>query len=89
MLTVKGIHDNELYLNIRSAMKKLYSVIYIQFIVFATSNIICWITTGIIYITCMFLEKYSIEMVIWVVAVISPINSLINPVMFTSMVFRE
>ena len=89
MLTVKGMHDSEQHLNIKSAKKKSYSVIIIQIIVFATSNIICWLTAGVIYITCMFLEQYSIEMVIWVVAAISPINSLINPIMFTSMLFRE
>ena len=87
MLTVKGMHDSEQNLNSRNVKKKLYSVIYIQIIVFA--NIICWVTAGTIYITCMFLEKYSIEMVIWVVAAVSPINSIINPVMYTSMVFRE
>ena len=89
ILTVKAMYATEVYLNISSSKKKSYSVINIQVIVFATSNIICWITAGIINITCMFLEKYSIEMVIWTVAAISPINSLINPVMFISMKLRE
>ena len=89
MLTVKGMHDAELNLNSRSAKKNLYSMFYVQIIVFATSNIICWVTAGAICITCMFLEKYSIELVIWVVAAVSPINSLMNPVMFINMVFRE
>ena len=88
-LTIKGIHDAKINLDIRISKKKSYSAINIQMIVFITSGIICWIAADITYITCIFLERYSIEMIVWIVAAVSPINSLINPVMFTIMKFRE
>ena len=88
-LTLKAVHNANDNLDIRISKKKSYSAINIQLIVFITSSIICWIATDITYITCIFLERYSIEMIIWIVAAVSPINSLINPVMFTIMKFRE
>ena len=88
-LTLKGLHDANKNLNIRLSRKISYLAINIQLIVFITSSIICWIASDITYISCIFLERYSIEMIIWIVAAISPINSLINPVMFTIMKFRE
>ena len=88
-LIIKGIHDAKINLDIRISKKKSYSAINIQIIVFITSGIICWIAADITYVTCIFLERYPIEMIIWIVAAVSPINSLINPVMFTIMKFRE
>ena len=73
-LTIKGIHDAKINLDIRISMKQSFSAINIQMIVFITSGIICWIAADITYITCIFLERYSIEMIIWIVAAV---NSLI------------
>ena len=80
-LIIKGLHDTKVNPEVRISKKKSLLTINIQIIVFSTSNIICWIAAGITYITCIFLEKYSIEMIIWIIAAVSPINSLINPVM--------
>ena len=54
----------------------------IQLFIITGSNILCWIPVGCIYLTSMFLDKYPIDMVIWTTIIVTPINSIINPIEF-------
>ena len=63
--------------------KKENLFILAQIITVTLSNIICWVPSGIIYLHSTFVEKYSIDIVIWTTIFITPINSLINPAIFT------
>ena len=46
------------------------------------SNIICWVPTNIMYFAFLFLAKYPIELLTWAIALVTSLNSIINPVIF-------
>ncbi len=45
------------------------------------TNSLCWLPSAILLITSTHLQEYPISILFWVVLVISPINSLLNPFM--------
>ena len=54
----------------------------IQLVIGSVSNFLCWYPTDIIYIMALLKDKYPINMIIWTVIVIMPINSIVNPLVF-------
>ncbi len=54
----------------------------LQLVVVTASNILCWIPFDIIYILSLFLLRYPVEMVIWTTIAVTPINSVVNPLVF-------
>ena len=57
-----------------------------------SSSMVCicsWIPSGIIFVVCMFLEKYPIDMIIWTVFLVVPINSVANPLLFSIGITRK
>ena len=76
---LKGIKNN---LTEKGVSSKSHLPIYVQVCLITVSNILCWIPSGIIYLVVMSLEKYPINLIIWSTIVITPINSIINPVVF-------
>ena len=61
------------------ASKIKSGTITIQSILVTASNLICWLPSSIIYVTSLIVSKYSTELLIWTTVVITPINSIINP----------
>ena len=61
-------------------LKKANSTVIFQIIALTISNIICWIPSGIIY---LFSNKYPIDIAIWTPIVLTPINSIIDPIVFS------
>ncbi len=61
----------------------------VQLLILTSSNIACWIPSGVIYFTSMLLETYPTDMVIWTTIVAMPINAMINPVVFTALFVRN
>ena len=53
-----------------------------QFCIFTVSNTVCWISSGIIFLICMFIDEFSITMLTWVVIKITSVNSITNSVIF-------
>ena len=64
-------------------LKKANSTVIIQIITLTISNIICWIPSGIIYLISTFSNKYPIDIAIWTPIVLTPINSIIDPIVFS------
>ena len=64
-------------------LKNKHLPVILQIIILTVSNIICWIPSGIIYLTLVFLDKYSIGIALWTPVVITPINSIVNPIIFS------
>ena len=62
---------------------------YIQIFIVTVSNILCWIPSGIIYLVALFLKKYPVNLIIWSTIAVTPINSVINPVVFIVANFRS
>ena len=52
----------------------------IQFVLFSVNNVICWIPSSVIHLTCLILVQYPTDVLFWTTVVISPINSILNPV---------
>ena len=71
------------------SMKRSIVPLLIQLITVTISNIICWIPSSIIYLTSMLIDKYPVEMLVWTVVVIVPINSIINPIVFIITTVRK
>lgn len=61
----------------------------VQIIIVTSSNILSWIPCGIIYVMVMFMEKYPIDMLIWITIGVAPINSVVNPIVFISTTVRK
>lgn len=69
--------------------KKLNTPLFIQLVVLGTSNILCWIPFSVIYISTIHMNKYPIEMVIWIIFAIVPVNALVNPFMIVFNAIRK
>ena len=61
----------------------------IQLIIITGSNILCWIPSITIHTIPMFMDQYPINMIIWTTVAVSPINSIINPIVFIMAVIRK
>ena len=53
-----------------------------QVIIVSGTNILCLIPSGTTYLLSMFLDKYPIDMIIWTTVAVTPINSIINLIVF-------
>ena len=69
--------------------KHVNTFFIVQMVIVTGSNILCWIPSGTIYLASTFLDKYPISMVIWTAVTITPINSIINPVVFIITTMRK
>ena len=65
------------------------TTLMIQIIIITASNTLCWIPSGIIYLISLFMKKYLIDMVTWATIAITPVNSIINPVVFIVTTIRK
>ena len=60
----------------------------VQLAIITGSNILCWISTNILYITFMSMGRYPFVMVIWTVVVVVPINSVVNPLVYMTVTLK-
>ena len=79
--------DEEIYSILKQ--KQISIAPFAQIFVLVSSNILCWFAGNMIYIAGIFMEKYPIEMMMWTTIVVSPINSIVHPVVFVSMVSKR
>ncbi len=70
--------------NIQAARSKQASnfALVAQLIILTGSNLVCWIPTSVLYLTSGFLLKYPTEMLLWIQVAVTPINSIVNPIVF-------
>ncbi len=61
----------------------------VQLILLSFSCIFCWIPTTSVYLSAMFLDKYPTEMVIWILVASMPVNSYLNPIIFSVYALRN
>ncbi len=64
-------------------------VLLCQLVLITVSNILCWFPTNTIYVTALFLTRYPINLVIWSTVTLMPLNSIINPSVFSFMGIRK
>ena len=70
--------------NLEATTSKVESIVlfYMQMIVLTSSSILCWIPSGTIFLVSLYLDKYPMVMIIWTIAFVVPITSIINPIVF-------
>ena len=54
----------------------------VQIICITCSHLLCWIPDIIIYLFVYFMDKYPMEMILWKLVCISPLNSILIPIIF-------
>ena len=75
--------------NIRKSNTDNNIPLAIQLIMITVSNILCWLPTGCVYISAIFLANYPVDMIIWTTVIGVPINSVINPFIFITTTVRK
>ncbi len=60
-----------------------------QLVCLTGSNILCWLPSSIIFLVSLYLDTYPVEMVVWVTVAIMPMNSVADPVIFLTILFKE
>ncbi len=65
------------------------SSMIIQLVIINTSNILCWLPANAVYLAAIFLSRYPTSLIIWTTASVSPVNSIINPVVFLVTAIRK
>ena len=53
-----------------------------QLLLVGISNILCWAPGGILNMISLSLKDYSIEALVWVTTVATPLNGIVNPIVF-------
>ncbi len=56
--------------------------IKLQLTTISLSCTVCWLSSNIIFIAALALEKYPLDMIAWAAAVMVPVNSILNPFVF-------
>ena len=75
--------------DIEVSKKKSNFALLVHILVVTSSNVICWIPSGVIYLSSIFKDKYPIEMIIWTTISCTTINSAINPIVFIITYLRK
>ena len=64
-------------------------ILFTQVIFLISSNILCWIPSSIIYIFYIHTPKFPTILAEWAIIIIVPINSIVNPLVFTAGLVRK
>ncbi len=56
--------------------------LYAQLGVVTVSCFLCWIPANIIFVLSLYLTEYPLVMIPWVIVALTPINSVLNPLVF-------
>ena len=59
-----------------------------QFSILTVSNTICLISSGVIFLICMFTDEFSIIMITWVVIAVTSVNCVTNSILFIVVIAR-
>ena len=80
---VQNLRQYHMKMDSNKEKQQSNKTIIIQLALITVSNIICWVPTNIIYLTSLFLPRYPTDSVIWTTVLVTPLNSMINPTVFT------
>ncbi len=60
-----------------------------QLVIVVVTNILCWLPSCAAFLFSLFYEKDPDEIMFWTTIVITPVNSLVNPAVFSFMTLRK
>ncbi len=58
--------------------------VVIQLILVSISNVVCWMPSSILMLSSVISDTYPITLLFWVVLVLTPLNSILNPCLLQS-----
>ena len=87
LLVTKLKISDELFRKLKSRSSN--TILKGQLAIITLSNILCWFPSNSIYIITMFSSTYPVNLIIWTNIIGLPINSLINPLTFLCVFFRQ
>ena len=61
---------------------KIKMTTIIQLLLVGVSNILCWAPGGILNMVSLSVKGYSIDALLWVTTVATPLNGIVNPIVF-------
>ena len=61
----------------------------VQILCITCSHMLCWISDMVFYVTIYFMEKYPMEIMLWKFVCISPLNSILIPIILVTKKLRS
>ncbi len=86
---IKSLKESQEIIGQAVSKKQSNASLVVQIIVVSSSNILCWIPSNVIYLISMFMREYPIDMIIWIMIAVMPINSVINPLVYIFTTVRK
>lgn len=65
-----------------SSHAKTNKGLFMQLVLLTISNFLSWLPPSIVYILAMFLKRYPTDLVVWTFVCLTPLNSVLNPIVF-------
>ena len=80
---------SQIHFGLSDKRKKSNAQILMQIFVITLSCLLSWLSSNIVFAVVAFKEKYPVELIIWIIVAVMPINSLVCPVIFITTNFRK
>ena len=95
--TLIAVSYGKLFLIIHSSGKvldrrrkhKRQKAITTHLLLVGTTNAICWIPTSSFYLASLFVEQFPMSVLYWIILVILPVNSMLNPILFNFTTLKD
>ena len=76
-------------MNMKMSASKVSAGLISQMLVLTGSNVLCWVSSGVIYLIGIFLVNIPMEAIIWIKITILPLNFVINSIDFIIIAVRK
>ena len=76
-------------IEIKKSKSQSLVFLLLQLVTVTLSNLLSWIPSNIVYLSSLFISLFSIDLLIWTTIAVTPINSIINPLVFICTVVRK
>ncbi len=85
------VHFEKSTLDVRNATtrKQSKTPILVQLAVVVSSCVLCWVPSRLIFAVCLAKARYPTELPLWALIAVTPINSLVNPIVFIATASRK
>ena len=79
ILLVKEMKKSQDGLKGATPMRWLSWTFYLQILIFVLCCLITWIPSSIVHVVLIFLQKYPIEIIPWIISAVTPISAMVVP----------
>ena len=81
----KSVSETE----IKKSKTRSLGLLLLQLVIVTLSNLLSWIPSNVIYLSSLLTSRFSIDLLIWTTIAVTPINSIINPLVFICTTARK